>query len=39
MFGKIKEVLTKALDVICVDYVADNIYEIPAAQTKYLMGK
>ncbi len=39
MFGKIKKAITSCLAAVYVDYIADSIYEIPADQTKFIMGK
>jgi len=39
MINAIKTVITKCLAAVYVDYVANSIYEVPADQTKYIMGK
>ncbi len=39
MFDKIKEALAACLSVICADFEADNMYEVTAEQTKFIMGK
>ena len=39
MFKVIKEALAVCLSVICVDYEGSSIYEVPADQAKYIMGK
>ena len=39
MFEKIRETLAKCIAAVCVDYVADSIYEVPADHAKYIMGK
>ena len=39
MFKAIKEALSVCLSVICSDYEGSTVYEVPADQTKYIMGK
>lgn len=39
MFVVIKEALAACLSVLKVDHVGSSIYEVPADQTKYIMGK
>ena len=39
MFVKIKEAIVSCIAAVCVDYVSNSIYEIPAGQTKFIMGK
>ena len=39
MFNAIKTVIAKCLAAVYLDYVADSIYEVPADQAKYIMGK
>lgn len=39
MFNTIKKMITSCLEAVYVDYITDSIYEIPADQTKFIMGK